>query len=182
MNNSYQFTLVLANVDDETPYLEDTLFEAGCDDALINYKNGTVYLDFDREAENLEEAVISAIQNVEAAGIGAQIVSVAPEHLVTLSDIAERVSLTKQSISLLASGERGRGGFPKPVLKISNKSPLWRWSSVAEWLYKQGKIKDQSMVENANFLEEVNIALDLRNRETLSHTQNILNAIERKRF
>ncbi|NCX94694.1 MAG: DNA-binding protein, partial [Gammaproteobacteria bacterium] len=65
---------------------------------------------------------------------------------------------------------------------ISNKSPLWRWSSVAEWLYKQGKIKDQSMVENANFLEEVNIALDLRNRETLSHTQNILNAIERKRF
>lgn len=44
MNNSYQFTLVLDGVDENTTNLDDILFEAGCDDALINYKTGTVYL------------------------------------------------------------------------------------------------------------------------------------------
>ena len=61
MNNSYQFTLVLDGVDEKTSGLEDALFEAGCDDALINYKNGVVYLDFDREGEDLERIIISAI-------------------------------------------------------------------------------------------------------------------------
>ncbi len=62
--NIYQFTLVLKNVDEDTPNLEDSLFQAGCDDSLINFRNGTVYLDFDREATSLEEAVMSAIKNV----------------------------------------------------------------------------------------------------------------------
>jgi hypothetical protein len=61
----YQFTLVLKNVDENTTDLEDSLFEAGCDDALINFRNGTVYLDFDRKAHFLDDAVIDAIRDVE---------------------------------------------------------------------------------------------------------------------
>ena len=71
--NLYQFTLVLDGVDEKTPDLEDALFEAGCDDALINYKNGTVYLDFDREGEELECTIISAIKDIESANVGATI-------------------------------------------------------------------------------------------------------------
>ena len=67
----YQFSLVLENVDDKTAGLEDSLYEAGCDDALMNSRNGIVYLDFDREANSLEEAVITAIRDVESASIKA---------------------------------------------------------------------------------------------------------------
>ena len=180
MNKIYQFTLVLDGVEETTLNLEDALFVSGCDDALINYKNGTVYLDFDRESENLEQAIISAIRDVESANIGAEIVSVAPEHLVSLSDIAERVSMSRQAVSLFMLGERGTGDFPKPVLKIANKSPLWKWSAVAEWFFQQEKIKDHDIIDNANTIEDINSALEWRNKKALSHRQKILTKLNRK--
>ena len=179
MSNLYQFTLVLDGVDEQTPNIEDALFEAGCDDALINYKNGTIYLDFDRENDNLKQAIISAIKDVESMNMKVTISSVAPEHLVSLSDIAERVSMTRQAVSLFMLGERGAGGFPKPILKITNKSPLWRWSSVAEWFYQQGKIKDHTVIDDANIVEDINSVLELRNKKTFDHCQNILIKLKR---
>lgn len=178
MSNLYQFTLILDCVDETTPGLEDALFEAGCDDALINYKNGTVFLDFDREGENLENTIISAIKDIESANIGARIISVAPEHLVNLSDIAERVSMTRQAVSLLIQGARGSGNFPKPILKISNKSPLWRWSAVAEWFYQQGKISDPNVIESAYIFEDINAALELRDNVSIKHREKILSKLE----
>jgi len=75
-NKYYQFILVLGNVKEATPNLEDSLFEAGCDDALINFRNGMVNLDFDREAHSREEAVLSAIKSVESSSVRAVVVSV----------------------------------------------------------------------------------------------------------
>ena len=50
----------------------DALFEAGCGDAAFSLeRDGTVLGFFDREAETQEDAVLSAIGDVEAAGIGA---------------------------------------------------------------------------------------------------------------
>ena len=59
MNNisGHHFVLVLSEVTENTEGLEDILFEAGCDDALIFYKNNTVYLEFDRETTSFENAV-----------------------------------------------------------------------------------------------------------------------------
>lgn len=175
---NFQFTLVLDGVDENTSNLEDALFEAGCDDALINFKNGTVYLDFDREDENLEQAIISAINAVESTKLGTIIISVAPEHLVTLADIAQRMSMTRQAISLFMLGERGPGHFPKPILKIANKSPLWRWSTIAEWFYQNGKISNHNVIDDANTLEDINAALELRNKKILEHCQHILKKFE----
>ncbi len=69
MNQSlktYQFTLILKDVNANAPNLEDSLYEAGCDDALINSRNGVVSLDFNRAAASLEEAVMGAIKDVVA--------------------------------------------------------------------------------------------------------------------
>lgn len=63
---TYQFTLALKNVDEKTASLEDSLYEAGCDDALINFRNDTAYLEFDRESSSFEEAVSSAIRDVRS--------------------------------------------------------------------------------------------------------------------
>ncbi len=78
----YQFTLILKNVDENTPNLEDSLYEAGCNDALINFRNGTVSLDFDRKANSIDDAVMSAIRDVESATINPIVMSVLSEGVV----------------------------------------------------------------------------------------------------
>lgn len=175
-DNIYQFTLVLKNIDEKTSDLEDSLYEAGCDDALINYRNGAVYLEFDREADSLENAVISAIKNVKSATIDADVASVAPENLVTESEIAKRLNMTRQTVSLWIKGER-RKGFPSPVMRLSEKSPLWQWNEVAIWLFENDVVKDQQMLDSALFFANINAALgelDKKARKMRHHLVNRL--------
>lgn len=44
----------------------DALFEAGCDDALVGSSQGVQFMDFDREAGSVDEAVRSAVADVES--------------------------------------------------------------------------------------------------------------------
>lgn len=60
----YSFTMVLDTFTNTTGGLEDKLYKAGCDDALLYFMNNTVHLDFDREAESLEQAIETAIENI----------------------------------------------------------------------------------------------------------------------
>lgn len=159
MQSTFQFTLVLKNVPEDIDNLEDSLFEAGCDDALINFRNGAVYLDFDREESSLEEAVISAIKNIQS--IDAEVASVAPDNLVTESEIAKRLEVTRQTVSLWIKGER-RKSFPHPVMRLSEKSPLWKWDDVTEWLYANKIIDNKTIVDNAIFFANINAALEER--------------------
>lgn len=176
----YQFTLVLKQVDERTENLEDSLYEAGCDDALINFRNGTVYLDFDRQAASLEEAVLSAIKNVESSSVGAVVASVAPEDFVTESDIAKRLEIGRQAVSLWIKGERRKiMPFPKPVMKLSEKSPFWKWREVIEWLYNNQLVKDKEAVENALFLETVNVILDERDLHNRKYRDSLLKKFDK---
>jgi hypothetical protein len=64
----YEFSLILAEceVSDEDA---DRLYEAGCDDASLLTRDGVTRLQFDRHASNLDQALASAIQSVERAGL-----------------------------------------------------------------------------------------------------------------
>lgn len=64
----YEFSLILTGPD-VTDEDADKLFEAGCDDVSILTRNGITRLQFDRQATSLDEALTSAIQNVERAGL-----------------------------------------------------------------------------------------------------------------
>lgn len=64
----YQFTLVLAGDVELTEELADRLFTSGCNDGSPGSCNGVVSIDFHREAKSLEEAIRSAIADVQAAG------------------------------------------------------------------------------------------------------------------
>jgi hypothetical protein len=180
MQKSYQFILVLKNVDENTPNLEDSLFEAGCDDALINFRNGTVYLDFDRKATSLEEAVMAAIKDVEASSVGAVVINVAPEDLVTESDVAKRLHVKRQAVSLWIKGERRKSKpFPKPIMKLSARSPFWKWREVVEWLYDNNLIiKEKEEVDNACFLEMMNVMLEERDLKIRKSHQGLLKRVE----
>ena len=48
--STYHFTVVVRDARSDLADIEDKFFEAGCDDALLCSYNGTVYLEFDREA------------------------------------------------------------------------------------------------------------------------------------
>jgi hypothetical protein len=64
----YEFSLILTGPE-LTDEDADKLYEAGCDDASILTRDGVTRLQFDRQAANLDEALTSAIQSVEHAGL-----------------------------------------------------------------------------------------------------------------
>ena len=157
---TYNFTLVLRGVSESTEGLEDAIFSAGCDDALINFREGAVYLDFDREAKSIEEAVLTAIQDVTSTPLNITVVSVAPDLFVSESGIAKRLNKTRQAVSHWIKGNRrSQIPFPNPVMKLEEKSPLWRWYDVTQWLYQQKQITDPDIVANARFFEAINGAI-----------------------
>ncbi|HLB56490.1 MAG TPA: hypothetical protein VJK30_04095 [Coxiellaceae bacterium] len=173
--STYSFMLVLSGVNDKTKNLEDVLYAAGCDDALINFRNGTAYLDFDRQAFSFEDAVISAIKAVENTSLNIKVMSVAPDYYVSESEVAERLHLKRQTVSLWFKGERhAKNHFPAPAIKLTAKSPLWRWYDVLEWLYQQKKIENSELLEHAKLIEHINMILFDRNLAEKKYRQKII--------
>ena len=66
--NIHEFRIVLAEKTDLSLDEADALYRAGCDDATFGGCNGIVYGTFHRESDTLEQAVRSAIADVNAAG------------------------------------------------------------------------------------------------------------------
>ena len=159
---TYTFSLVLSGLSNLTEQIEDRFFQAGCDDALLYFRDGVPYLDFDREAESPREAILSAIHDVENAGVGARVIRVEPDELVTASEIAERTGRSRESIRLLAAGKRGAGGFPPPFLGMKRRTRLWRWSEVALWFAEREGNSRDLLVEEAHTIAAINGALELR--------------------
>jgi hypothetical protein len=169
--SEWTFRLTLAGIaltDEEL----DALFEAGCDDATFSLeRDGTVLGFFDRDADTQEDAVLSAIDNVESADIGARVLRVTQDDdWITASEIAERVRRTRQSIGLLIRGDRGPGGFPAAVARHASRNPLWSWAEVEAWFerYEPLAVHNRVFKLSPDFLAELNDRLDLRER--LLHT------------
>ena len=111
----------------------DALFEAGCDDATIGVgQYGVIGLDFARSAESAEEALRSAIDNVQTAIPGAVLVQAGPD-LVGLTQIAELFSFSRQNMRKYATAHSAtRDAFPAPV--VAGETGLWHLAEVIAWL------------------------------------------------
>ncbi|WP_369311294.1 helix-turn-helix transcriptional regulator [Providencia rettgeri] len=168
---SHVFTLTLSGVTADTKGLEDALFAAGCDDALICYYGKSVYLMFDREANSLDCAIETAIMDIESAQIPMRVASV-DNTLVGLSDIAKLTGLTRQAVALLKDGARGKGDFPAPVQRLSGNSPLWDWASVAVWLKDNNRLDHAfECCESAKILCKWNLVLQNCANEDVEEVQ-----------
>lgn len=84
-----QFTLIVEGPDLQSEPLIDALFDAGCDDATVGRVDGVQYVDFDRDAANLGDAVLSAVRDVEKLD-GVRVTRVADADLVSRSDMMAR--------------------------------------------------------------------------------------------
>ncbi len=154
----HHFTLIISGDLEADPTI-DALFEAGCDDATFGTVDHVGYADFTREARSFGEAVRSAIRQVESVS-GLRVTRIEPDDLVTMTEIAERLGRSRESVRLLVQGARGPGGFPAPVSHLKARSRLWRWSEVAAWVQKIQP--DAEMPRESVFIAAVNAALTLR--------------------
>lgn len=129
---THTFTLIVEGPDLQSDELIDDVFEAGCDDALIGRADGVQFVEFDREADTLHDAVLSAIAELESIA-DITVVRLADAGLLSMADIAARTGRTRESVRLLITGERGPGGFPPPVTDPRSRYRLWRSNEVAAW-------------------------------------------------
>jgi len=165
MMKTYEFSVIASGLDPSADDFETRFYNAGCDDALVSFQKGHIIVDFAREADSIDEAISSAIENVRAAG--ANVDRVEPDPLVSLSEIAARTGVTRAAVSLYASGRRA-DGFPAPVAKVTDESPLWNWASVVRWFVSRRKLPEDVLIE-AEVVNEANAAIascdpDIRQR------------------
>jgi hypothetical protein len=154
--SEFTFRLVVTDRIDELG--ANRLFDAGVDDGYPESGPSGHSIGFDRESTSLEDAVLSAINEVEDAGF--EVLRVEPDELVSAADIAERTSRSRQSISSLINGDRGSGNWPRPVAG-NVRSPLWRWTDVAGWFeaFDGSQSVDK---DHAHFVAAVNEVLAAR--------------------
>ena len=156
---TYHFTLIVEGPDLDDDAVTDALYEHGCDDALVGRSHGVQYLDFDREAASLEDAVLSAVADVEQVR-DIEVTRIADAGLVSMADIAARMGRTRESVRLLIEGERGPGGFPPPATDPRSRYRLWRWPEVSRWFETQlGASLDET---HESVLIAINAGLELR--------------------
>jgi hypothetical protein len=128
---SYEFALKLNRevTDDEI----EALFEAGCDDAGIETGPLGTVADFIREAPSLAEAIATAALDIDKVP-GLRAVGVRCDNMVTLLDIAKRTGVSREAARLWATGDRGPGKFPVPVMVTTGGEKIWDWEQVAPWV------------------------------------------------
>jgi len=166
---TYTFTLIVEGPDLQAEGMIDSLFEAGCDDSLVGSVDGVQYVEFDREAESLEQAVLSAVDDLESVE-GVMVVRLADAGLISMADIAARTGRTRESVRLLISGERGPGGFPPPVTDPRSRYRLWRVVEVEQWFdtHLSGEL---THTRDDHIRTIINAGLELRRHRPLVSTE-----------
>lgn len=83
----HSFTLIVAGFEEITPEIADALYAATRGDIELNLRDGVALLEFDRRARKLQDAVNSAIRDVETADVGISIVRVETEAVNVIAKI-----------------------------------------------------------------------------------------------
>ena len=81
MSRTFEFTIAADGLDPMADDYEARFYNAGCDDALVSFQNGTTIVDFSREAASLEAAIADAVADVRKAGGTVRRVSIEAEAL-----------------------------------------------------------------------------------------------------
>ena len=129
----FEFDIVVSlpkGADDEAAIM-DALFEAGCDDAVVGLgASGIIGLGFTRAGEDAEVVISGAVTQVlSALPTGTQLREVKPD-LVSLADVAARLSVSRQALQ--------KRDMPPPSL-----GGLYRASEMLPALEAQpGKVHD----------------------------------------
>ncbi|MCK9801516.1 DNA-binding protein [Pseudomonas sp. MAFF 302030] len=163
----YLFTLnYLLPADDCDPGpLVERLGAGGCTDALVGSGlAGRLALEFCREADSAEAAMLSALGDIKQIIPEARLVEAGPD-VVGLSDIADIVGVSRQNMRKLMLSHGGR--FPLAIHE--GQVSLWHLAEVLTWLdSKGGYTLQHPVIEVARIAQQVNTAKELRRTGPLS--------------
>jgi hypothetical protein len=84
---THTFTLILSGVAEITPELADALYAATHGDIELNLRDGVAFVEFERTAATLREAITTAIREVENAVVGVRVVRVESETANVIAKI-----------------------------------------------------------------------------------------------
>ena len=136
---------------------ENRLYEAFVEDISVETGPKGHWVGFERLAASFLDAIVETLKQVIDLGFEPLAIE---DELVSIADIAERTSRTRQSVSMLVGGRRGKGGFPAPVAG-NVRSPLWHWADVAPWF--ESDEDDQRIVgDRSRIFAAINGALAYR--------------------
>ncbi|MEO3784657.1 hypothetical protein ABGB12_15075 [Actinocorallia sp. B10E7] len=131
--NVYWFDLEVAGpvTDEHVDRLAEVIVENRGDgiDATVQADERGGMVMFSREAQDVAEAILSAVSDVRAAGM--TVTGVDGGDLVPVEAIATRAKVTVHAVRHWVSGVRGPGGFPAPV-----RAKLFSWAQVSDWLVR----------------------------------------------
>ena len=125
---TWDFSLILSGIDAGAEHGFDSLWSACADEPLIGTYDGVSEVLFSREAETVEDAVLSAIADVERID-GVRVVGLRDESFWTLGDIAERSGRSLAEIRRVV----GDPAFPSHLSDPDEPDPLWRAQEVIDW-------------------------------------------------
>lgn len=153
----YIFTLKyqLSEEDSDLDDIVERLGAAGCDDALVGVgQPGRIALEFTREAESAEAALVSALADVKRAVPSARLIEAAPDF-VGLTDAADVVGVSRQNMRKLMVNYPT--SFPAPVHEGS--AAVWHLADLLAWLQAKGGYDvDLSTVDVAAAAMQINLA------------------------
>jgi hypothetical protein len=158
---TYWFELIVGPVPDLDAAAE-RLYQAfgdkGADGMLAGDERGGSII-FSREAASAMDAILSALDDAETAGLT---VTGVVEDLVTVADIAEKTGKTAQAVGHWTTGTRGQG-FPEPVIHRGERIRLYSWAAVSAWLAATGRgAAELGVAETAVAAAEVDAYLAVR--------------------
>jgi hypothetical protein len=160
--NTYWFAVEVEGPvsEDDVESLREVLSDSDGIDATVQADERGGIVMFSREADDAVQAVVSAIRDVEAAGLT---VTGIAEDRVTVTEIADRARVTTASVRYWVSGQRGPGGFPLPTVRRERASQF-SWAEVAAWLAwaKLGAV-DHVAAETAQACALIDAAVTVRN-------------------
>ncbi|WP_030072665.1 helix-turn-helix transcriptional regulator [Halomonas alkaliantarctica] len=171
---TYEFILKFAIPSDlDGEVLETSLYESGCDDALIGIGlKGRLALEFAREAASAQQAITSAMADVKRAIPDARLIEVGPD-LVGVTDIAELLVFTRQNMRKLVQSHLAT--FPLPLHE--GRASLWHLSEVLDWFQAhQRRQVDSALCEVARVCMQANVARESRRvpTEQIRHFNDVL--------
>lgn len=174
----HDFTLVLTGITDPTDGVFQALHASGCDDGTLAMRSGRPFMTFSRTAPSIKAAILSAIDNVRKAGIGADVLRVDYCNLVTQADIARKINRSRQLVHQYMTGSRGPGGFPPPACEICDNQFLWYWCEVAYWLWENNMVKED-VLRVAQEVDVINSVLELEHqkRSQPELTQEVIRSV-----
>lgn len=125
--NEYEFSLVLERHPDDA---QAEAIAEGAPSVIGLEHGGPVPLaHMVVDAPNLAAAVTTTVRQLEL--IGVLVVGLQTDDLVSVKEIAARTGRSRESVRLLASGDRGPGAFPSPV--SPEPWSLYSWTQVGGW-------------------------------------------------